>query len=1093
MRTASALVFLAFVARGAWFFRTHGEILRRQAEAQLEAVARLKVDQISRWRTERLEGAAEISERPLLREVIIRWLSKGDPADRQALLAEFRVVQRREDYLDILLVDPQGNVGLSLAGLSSIHLGAAREIAAAFRERRPVLSELHVDEEIPIPHLAAVAPIFGGHGREGPPLGAVVLVSDAAQFLFPLIQSWPAPSRSAETLLVRRDGDHALFLNDLRHRPDAALKLRIPLRRTDVAAVMAVLGHQGVFHGKDYRGVETVSVLRAVPHSPWFLIAKEDAAEAMAAPRRESALILALLFGFAVLLGAAGLLLWQRNMKTHYLELYRSEAARRSSEERFRVTLTSIADGVIATDTDGRVEILNPVAEVLTGWSQDQARERPLEEVFRIVNEETRRPVESPAARVLREGLVVGLANHTLLLARDGTERPIADSGAPIRGPQGEIAGVVLVFRDQSEERAARRALQESEARYRLLAETTRDIIALHDMQGRLTYLNRAGLAFRGLDPSDVRGRSIADFVPEEALAEMAARRTRRSSGDGPLFLYETEFVNKTGERIPVEVNSTIVQGEDPAAQVLMVARDISERRRSQEELRQSEENFRALVNSAAEGIVVVQGERIVFANPRALDWFETSPEQLVRAHYLDFTHPEDRPLIVERYRRRAMGEPVDDCATYRIVGSGGGGRWVEGRASAVRWGGDPATLVFLIDITDRRMAEAERERLQAQLLQAQKMEAVGRLAGGVAHDFNNTLTTILGYAGLALQETGPESPLREGLSEIRRAGERSAELVRRLLAFARRQTIAPQVVDLNELVEGTLKLLKRMVGEDIDLVWRPEAGLWPVRMDPSQVDQILANLCVNARDAISGVGKVTIETKNAVFDPAYCSGHAGFVPGEYAMLAVSDDGCGMDEDVRLHLFEPFFTTKEVGKGTGLGLPTVYGIVKQNDGFINVYSEPGRGATFRIYLPRHGGGAVEGRREEAEEVPRGRGETILVVEDETSVLRLTQRVLTELGYRVLVASTPGEALAAAEGHPGEIDLLITDVVMPDMNGRELADRLRAVCPGIGSLFMSGYTAEVISRHGVLEEGVHFVEKPFTPQMLGRKVREALGG
>ncbi len=384
-----------------------------------------------------------------------------------------------------------------------------------------------------------------------------------------------------------------------------------------------------------------------------------------------------------------------------------------------------------------------------------------------------------------------------------------------------------------------------------------------------------------------------------------------------------------------------------------------------------------------------------------------------------------------------------------------------------------------------------EHLRLAAQFQQAQKMEAVGLLAGGVAHDYNNMLSVILGYAELALAKVDPAQPLHADLEEIIKAAIRSADITRQLLAFARKQTIIPVVLDLNETVESMLKMLRRLIGEDIDLAWLPEAGLCPVKMDPVQIDQILANLCVNARDAIADVGKITIETGNAVFDETYCADHFGFVAGEYVLLAVSDDGCGMDKETLDQIFEPFFTSKGVGQGTGLGLSTVYGIVKQNNGFINVYSEPGKGTTFRIYLPRYAGQAVDTPREKAAEIPLSRGETVLVVEDEPALLKMGKMMLEKLGYRVLAAGTPGEAIRLAEEHAGEIQLLITDVVMPEMNGRDLAERMQSLYPGMKILFMSGYTADVIAHRGVLDEGVNFIQKPFSMKDLAVKVREAL--
>ncbi len=392
--------------------------------------------------------------------------------------------------------------------------------------------------------------------------------------------------------------------------------------------------------------------------------------------------------------------------------------------------------------------------------------------------------------------------------------------------------------------------------------------------------------------------------------------------------------------------------------------------------------------------------------------------------------------------------------------------------------------------LADLKDELAERQRAEEQLVQAQKMESVGRLAGGIAHDFNNMLGVIIGHCQMGLVSTAADQPIHQTLQKIQLAAERSADLTRQLLAFARRQTITPRVLDLNQTLDTMLDMLKRLIGEDIDLLWHPRAELWPVKIDPAQVDQLLANLCVNARDAIAGVGKITIETGNITFDRAYCAAHPGFRPGEYAMLAVSDDGHGMSKEVIERIFEPFFTTKEMNEGTGLGLAMVYGIVKQNHGFINVYSEPGKGSTFRIYLPRFVGEPEELEPPTPAEIPLGSGELVLLVEDEAMILDMTREMLESLGYRVIPAASPQEALTQV--HQAEqLQLLISDVVMPEMNGRDLAREIHAIKPEIGALFISGYTANVIAHHGVLEPGVHFLQKPFSREALAHAVHQAL--
>jgi signal transduction histidine kinase len=387
----------------------------------------------------------------------------------------------------------------------------------------------------------------------------------------------------------------------------------------------------------------------------------------------------------------------------------------------------------------------------------------------------------------------------------------------------------------------------------------------------------------------------------------------------------------------------------------------------------------------------------------------------------------------------------------------------------------------------------AERTVLQAKLAQAQRMEVVGQLAGGVAHDFNNLLTGISGYAELSRECLPGDHPVQCYLDEISAGAKRSADLTRQLLAFARKQIIAPVNINLNSIVPDMLKLLMKMIGENITLNWKPGLNLNAVKMDPSQVDQILANLCINARDAISGTGEVTIETANALLDDAFCRTRAGFIPGDYVMLAVRDAGCGMEKDVLDHLFEPFFTTKGIGKGTGLGLATVYGIVQQNNGFIDVQSEPGKGATFVLYLPRVLPDVMApevGVIPEAQ-LPQGQGETVLLVEDEKPLRELCDRFLKSLGYRVLVAETAEVAITLATAAQNDIHILLTDIIMPNMDGRQLAKRLGVINPKIKCLFMSGYTADVISHNGILDDGLPFIQKPFSRDSLALKLRVIL--
>jgi len=723
LMVVAGLALALLAAGGVAIYQAQERVLARQAEAELTAIARLEIDGISDWRDGQLASAAELTASAFLAEAAARWFEAPTIELTAELENRFHALQLHHELTNVCLLDREGRVRLDLAGGGkTLAPEDEQAVAQAYRQGGPVFIDFHTMRSRAAPHTGVVTPLIRGSSAGGQAIGAVLLEQNAERFLYPRIRSWPVPSQTAETLLVRRDGDSVLFLNDLRHRPSTAMSLRIPLTRLDVPAVQAVLGRRGLLRGTDYRGVPVLAVLAAIPASPWFMVAKIDQAEVFAARRLTLGLMLAAALALVAAMAAAFGLLWQRKDTRHF----------------------------------------------------------------------------------------------------------------------------------------------------RLLA--------------------------------------------------------------------------------------------------------------------------------AAE------------ANARA---------------------------VAERNRQ-----------------------------------------------------------LEAQLQQSQKMEAIGRLAGGVAHDFNNILQAILGYTDIALSAREAAGALRTDLEAIQTAGRRAAGLTRQLMAFARRQPIEPQVVDLNETVAATIDMLGRIIGEDTELAWQPGADLGPVYIDASQIEQVLTNLVVNARDAITGVGKVTIETSRAVFDDSQSAERPDCAPGDYMQLSVSDDGCGMDKTTQSMLFEPFFTTKKMGKGTGLGLATVFGIVKQNGGFIHVYSEPGIGSTFKVYLPRAPAQteaeATARRAHKPTQLAAPRGtEPLLLVEDEPAILAVGKAMLERLGYTVCAAATPGEALRLARDPATKIALVVTDVIMPEMNGRELFAELARIRPGLRCLYVSSYTAHVIARQGIVEEGVHLLQKPFTTETLARKVREVL--
>jgi len=528
---------------------------------------------------------------------------------------------------------------------------------------------------------------------------------------------------------------------------------------------------------------------------------------------------------------------------------------------------------------------------------------------------------------------------------------------------------------------------------------------------------------------------------------------------------------------------------------------EINQRKIAEDCLRQSEEKYRFLAEKMADIVWTIDLDlNNTYVTPSVQEVLGFTPEERSRQTLEEKITPESlarvKKLVAEELKRDR--EHADELQRFVVMEveyyhRNGSTVWLENTMKAVRNQSGELTGIYGVsrDISQRRTAEKEKKILQDQLAAAQKMESLGRLAGGVAHDFNNLLTVIIGHTELALQNISPAEELHSTLFQIHHAAEDSAALTRQLLAFARKQVIQPRLLNINEAVTGMLKMLRRLIGEQIELNWIPDGNLWLSMIDPGQIDQVLINLCVNARDAIAGFGSITIETDNALIDAEFCAAHRGIAPGDFVKLTVADSGSGMDEDVLKHLFEPFFTTKGVGQGTGLGLATVYGIVKQNKGYVDVCSQLHQGTSVSIYLPRSETGVINTPDASTGDIPKGKGETVLLVEDEKAVLKMTVAMLEGLGYTVIPAGLPEDALEIVRSYSGSIHLLLTDLVMPQMNGRELAEKVIAIRPSMKRLFMSGYTADVTITLDVTEKGTLFIQKPFAMHTLAVKVHKVL--
>jgi two-component system, cell cycle sensor histidine kinase and response regulator CckA len=621
------------------------------------------------------------------------------------------------------------------------------------------------------------------------------------------------------------------------------------------------------------------------------------------------------------------------------------------------------------------------------------------------------------------------------------------------------------------------------------------DIVLLMDETGRIVEANDRASESYGYAPSELTGMNIRDLRYGDERETLKGQWS--DIGDRGSLRFETVHRRRDGSSVPVEVSSRVVHvGGRPFRQSII--RDITERKQTEEMLKktletlaQSEARLRRVVEKAPEAIIVEIGRVVRYANPAAVELIGAKTEsEVLGLNMLDFTHPEERDQVVRRSAMVASGHSVP-VAQRRIMSFQGEWKYVEASAAPIEYEGEAASLVFFRDVTERHKGEAEKAALEAQLAQAQRLESIGRLAGGVAHDFNNHLTVINGYCDMLLAQLDAGDPVRESITEIRAAGERAAGLTGQLLAFSRKQVIEPAPVGLNEAIADATRMIRRLIGEDVEMVTRMEPACPVIMADKGQLDQILLNLAVNARDAMPNGGVFTLQTGAVEIDAYYAAHHPEAREGSFATLTVSDNGIGMSRDVAGQIFEPFFTTKKAGAGTGLGLSTVYGIVRQAGGWIRVYSEPGMGATFAMYFPRVDAVAETSSAEGNGEAALGGSETILVVEDQQDVRRLTIAALGRIGYRTIEACDGADAIRKASEFEDGIDLLLTDVVMPGMSGIELADRLAQLRPSTRVLYTSGYTEEAIGSNRMLTSDCLYLAKPFTAAQLASKVRDAL--
>lgn len=1075
------LIAAAAISIGAYrFHQTEKEVIEAEVRNQLLAVADLKVRQLSVWRGERIGDAYALASNRMMMPALERIVAgKAGETERKDAQQWLQTICERLRYANALLADRDGKIVLSVG----VPMGRGSHFAEiahqTIQSDRPVLRDFHRESPGAPPHLGMNLPLR--KTADAPAFGVLLLGIDPKDRLYRLIESWPAPSQSAETLLVRREGDEVVFLNNVRFQPDAVLKLRLPLTRTSLPAVQAVQGKEGVIAGRDYRGVPVLAVTRQVPDSPWAMVAKVDEEEVHAPVRRRSitlGIIVALL-----ILTAGGLLLhvWRRQQLNFYRERYQAELERRALLGHYDYLTRFANDIILLGDADGHIIEANDRAVAAYGY--------PREQLIGMLGRNLRHP--STADRF--DGDWQCAAQHgggiieTVHQRADGSSFPAEVSMRIV-----EVEGKRFyqsIIRDITERNAMVEKLRETVATLNTIVDASPAAIVALNRDRIITLWSRAAERMFGYRADKMVGHQASEdnITPPD---ERAAIWERLLAGE-PLGPLEMKLTRKNGTSVDVSLSAVpLFDSQGNVTGCLSVMLDVTELRSSEKEQRLLGATVAASLNEVYLFDAVTL--RFRFVNKGALENLGYTLAEMQTMTPLDIKPEYDagrfeqltKPLL-EHTAKIQIFETVHRRADGSVYP-------VEAHMQLFEQDGERVFLAVIQDITERRRAEEALRRSEEQLLQAQKMEGIGRLAGGVAHDFNNHLTVINGYCDMVLAKLGASDPMRDQILHVRQAGEQAAHLTHQLLAFSRRQVLEPRVLNLNDSIADTQRMLRRLIGEDIELITMLDPNLGAITADPGQMSQVLMNLLVNARDAMPDGGKIIIETSNVDLDEAYTARHPEVKPGAYVMLAVSDTGSGMDAETQQRIFEPFFTTKKSGEGTGLGLATVYGIVRQSGGWIWVYSEPGRGTNFKLYFARTGTAERVHTPPEAAPPAIVRGnETILVVEDQEEVRRLTASVLGGAGYRILEAGNGEQALSYFAGGGEHIHLLFTDVVMPGMTGRELASRVAALSPTTRVLYTSGYTANVIAHRGVLDEGVDYLPKPFTPSRLLIRVREIL--
>lgn len=924
---------------------------------ELTSISKLKAEQITRWRDERLQLANVIKKSEFVHSLINDWFANpSEQKLRLQILKWMSIIRDARDFHGVFLLDAKGSLKLFVCdSKGTISEKTSELLQEAMDKNQVVFSNINMHEKEKTIGLDIIIPIK----PNDKPLGWLIFALNPYKTLYPAIQSFPIPSSSGEFLLVSRENNEVVFLNELRHRKDTALKLRFPLSEENLPAVMAVKGNKGIVEGVDYRGNEVIASLTPIDDSPWFLVSKIDKAEGYANVREKTSAIMFLSILLIISTGLAVGFVWRNQRSQFYKRQYDLEKEHGYLLQRYEYLTRYANDIILILDAD-----YNKIIE---------ANERAAE--------------------------TYGYSNDEL--------------------------GLLYV--------------------------------------------------------KDIRAPEAVEFLNGHA------KEVKEHGG----YVFETLHRRKNGEIFPVEVSSRLVEMNSKNF-FFAIVRDITERKQAERKLENALDELRKLEDiinkSPAVAFLCEAGEGLPleFISGNISMYGYLSYELVTEnTPFIKIIYPEDISVFLKKTDDLNNKKISEFVLQHRIFNKSGDIHWAESRVWAIS---DPYGDInhyqgVLIDIT-------EQKQLMEQLIHAQKMEAVGKLAGGVAHDFNNILTAIIGYGYMMRMKVENDETLRGYADQILASSERASKLTQSLLAFSRKQIINLQPVSLNDLIKDLSKLLSRLVSEDIELEIITSKEKLTFMGDRIQLEQVLMNLTANAKDAMPHGGSLVIETEVVRMDKDYVRVHGYGELGTYALLTITDTGEGIDEKIRKRIFEPFFTTKDIGKGTGLGLSIVYGIIKQHNGYINVYSELGKGTTFKIYLPLVEAEVLPELTEEPVTSLSGT-ETILIAEDEESVRNLYKEALEAYGYEIIDAEDGEAAVRKFVENRDKIKLIILDVVMPKKNGKEAYEEIKAMSPDIKALFTSGYTENVIHKKGILDYSYNFLRKPVSPHVLLKKIREVL--